>query len=366
MLSDSQTESLAVLRALYKADREGLRAALNAPDGATDYLGFARNNHLAGVSFFLLEECDGLHLASAELVSQLRLFHLAQWGKNMGLVREARRLRNCLSEAGIECAFLKGIFFSQQYYNSSDARFVGDIDLLVEKAALQRTDHVLRETGYRRRSKMLWTETATARFTHSFEYRRDDFDLDLHWTVAEHPTYRIDSHRLWRDRETVEISRDIFPVVGTECALMSHILGAFRDIELGTSTVRPFADLFRMAQTLEGQIDWDAFLARTRLERTFLIAVNILNMTLQLFDGRDSIPSLAAQMERHRDVIASYGASEALALAEPSGKMALRNRRWAWQLYDTTLLQSLYWWTVSLPFRLAVSPRRTLRPERVS
>jgi hypothetical protein len=366
MVSNSQLESLDVLRALYKADQEGLRSAFAGLGRASDYLKFACNNLLAGTSFFLAEECGGLPLAPPELMSQLKLFHLQQWGKNQRLLREAKRLSDCLSEAGIEFAFLKGIFFSQQYYDSPDARVVGDLDVLIERANLARADLTLRDAGFHRRSRILWTEAATARFTHSFEYRCDDFDLDLHWTVAEHPTYRIDSQRLWRDRRTVEIGRDTFTVVSGECALTTHILGAFRDVELGTSTLRPFADLFRMLEILDEEFDWGGFLERTRSERTFRIAVNILNMAVELFDGRDTAPNLAGQLERHRDVVACHSVREALALAQPSGKTAFRNRYWAWRLYDTSLPQSLYWWTVSLPFRIATSPRRALRSDRAA
>lgn len=357
---------LGVLRALYKADQEGLRTAFAPPGRAVGYLKFACDNLLAGTSFFLAEECDALQVVPADLISQLKLFHLQQWGKNQRLLREARRLRNCLNQAGIEHAFLKGIFFSQEYYNSPDARVVGDLDLLIERANVASTDQALRGAGFQRRSRMLWTEAATARFTHNFEYRRDDFDLDLHWTVAEHPTYRIDSQRLWRDRQMVEIDGDTFPVVGVECALTTLILGAFRDVELGTSTLRPFADLFRMLETLDEEFDWDGFLERTRRERTFRIAVNILNMAIELFDGRDTAPHLAGQLERHRGVLACHSIREALGLAQRSGKRAFRNRYWAWRLYDTSLPQSFYWWTISLPFRLAASPRRALRSDRVA
>jgi len=365
-MSGSQLENLEILRALYKADLAGLRIAFGAQGEAAGYLKFACKNRLAGTSFFLLEECGGAHLAPPELVSQLKLFHLEQWGTNQRLLREARKVRNFLTEAGIEHAFLKGIFFSQQYYESPDARIVADLDLLVEKASFARADQTLRDSGFDRRSRILWTEAATARFTSSFEYQRGDFELDLHWTVGEHPTYRIDTQRLWHGRQTVEIGSDTFPVVSVECALTTHILGAFRDLELGTSTLRPFADLFRMLEKLDDQVDWDQFLDRARTERTFRIAVNILNMTLELFAGRESAPYLAAQLKRHRGALASNGAVEALALVQPAGKMAFRNRYRAWRLYETTLPQSLYWWTVSLPFRIAASPRRTPRTEGVA
>src|ERR1700691_2122491 len=109
MMSGSQLENLEILRALYKADLEGLRIAFGAQGGAAGYLKFACNNRLAGTSFFLLEECGGAHLAPPELVAQLKLFHLEQWGANQRLLREARKVRNFLTEAGIEHAFLKGI-----------------------------------------------------------------------------------------------------------------------------------------------------------------------------------------------------------------------------------------------------------------
>lgn len=79
---------------------------------------------------------------------------------------------------------------------------------LQRTADFPRADQTLRNARFERRSRILWTTAATTRFTHRFVYQRGDLELDLHWTVAEHPTYRIDGRRLWRDRETVDIGRD--------------------------------------------------------------------------------------------------------------------------------------------------------------
>lgn len=61
-------------------------------------------------------------------------------------------------------------------------------------------------------------------------------------------------------------------MVSRECTLTGPILGAFRDVELGTSTLRPFADLFRMIETIDDDVDWGNFLEQARSERTFRIA----------------------------------------------------------------------------------------------
>jgi hypothetical protein len=81
-------------------------------------------------------------------------------------------------------------------------------------------------------------------------------------------------------------------------------------------------------------------------------------MALDLFSAGQDCLALRKALHRRGSLLRFSGSSEALSLAQPSGKTSLAARRWTWSLYSTHPVQSLVWWALSLPFRVAVSPGR--------
>jgi len=318
---------------------------------------FLVRNHLAGAFHWISQDAGIGQAAPRELVERCKLVYLQQWGKNETQLRSAAHLRGVLAEQSVPVLFLKGMFVAQRFYGSIDARASSDLDLLVRKSDVARAEEVLRTAGFTRRSRILWSRNATIRFTHHFEYFRDGADLELHWSLAQHPAFRLNYTTLWSDARELAIGAERFSVLSDEYAIVTHALGAFKDIELGVCTLKPFVDLFRMLQTAGADLDWEEFFDRRKSEGIFRIMAGILAMTLVLFECDPAFASLSECLRRHDDYPRIQSAAHVLELVSRKRKYALENRRWAWSLYELSPARSLGWWLISLPFRIAVTRR---------
>jgi hypothetical protein len=271
------------------------------------------------------------------------------------LLRETARIRDAFDVAGIAHCFLKGVLMSSRYYGDVDARYTRDIDVMVAAEDRRHAGEVLVASGFRRHSRVLISDAATAPFTHHFEYEGRGFDVELHWSLAEHISYRIDRAAVLRDRTTHRIGNEQFNVPSDEHALLAHLLGAFRDLELGTCTLKPFLDMYCVLTAMDDDTDWHAFFERRRHEGILPIAVNVLTMVLQLWDGAEGLPRFATAISQHNELVKVADAENALELIGAAHRVAAR--RWAWSLYESNPLKSFCWWAVSLPFRVAVTPK---------
>jgi hypothetical protein len=346
----SALRNLQMLRAVLEGDT-------GTPCGAAfDHSSFRRfvaENQLAATVYSRTRSNGGL---PPETLDHFKFHYLQQWGKNEALVRQCAKIHDALESAGLAHCFLKGLGVAQRYYGDIDARYTRDIDVLVQRDDFAPAEKALAACGIRRRSHVLISDAATMPFTHHFEYLAPGVEVELHWSLAEHVSFRLDSRSILRDRIEEPIGNYRFPIPSDEHALMGCVLGAFRDIELGTCTLKPMLDIFQMLSQMDDETDWPAFFERRREEKVMLIALNIISMALQLWDARDSFPNLTALLERHRRDI-RLGEPEA-SLAILTGKPKFASRRWAWSLYETHPVKTFCWWAVSLPFRMAVSPSR--------
>jgi hypothetical protein len=327
-----------------------------------DFRRFVDRNHLSAAVFRAAQTRSGRWI-SAETKDYCKWHYLQQWRKNEVLLRDSAKLRDRLNAAGVAHCFLKGVFLAYRYFPDPDSRYSSDIDLMVCAADLEAAQRVLKSCGFERRSKKLLTDALTVKFTKNLEYTGTDSDLDLHWSIAEHLSYRFDPERMLGERSLLSIGRRTFDVPSDGDMLLTHILGAFGDIELGTNTLKPLWDMDRILGKIDGHTDWDLFFARRREEGFLAIAVNMLAMTLCLWNGQQRQPGVAGALARLAGQVRFDGIEECAELAVCARRLAAR--RWAWTLYESHVLKSLYWWTVSLPFRVAASrpPRRPSRGE---
>jgi len=352
------TQSLAVLRPLLRSDEAALEQVFSSPCFDVDrFYSFLVWNHLAG-TFYWISQATCIGRASPrELVERCKLAYFQQWGKNQMQLRSASHLRRAFAEQSVAILFLKGIFLAQRFYGSIDARASSDLDLLVRKSDVGRAEDILRTAGFTRRSRILWSRNTTIRFTHHFEYFRDSIDLELHWSVAQHPAFHLNYTDLWSGGQELALGAERFKVLSDEYAIVTHALGTFKDIELGTCTLKPFVDLFRMLQKADSDLDWEEFFERRKREGIFRIMASILAMTLVLFECDSAFPNLSECLRRRGEHRRIQSARHVLALVSGKRKYAVENRRWAWNLYELNPLRSVAWWLISLPFRIAVTPR---------
>jgi hypothetical protein len=344
---------LAFLAAALRGDRRA--------HPADDLFAFARRHKVGAILDHLLEGSPLADALPAGARDGFRALRRAQGDRNGLLLAALARIDAAFGNAGVPWTLLKGLGLAQRYYGGLDRRTTRDLDLLVVPKDLPAAEGALRGLGFRRAS---WAPSRrlALRFVHGFEYTAPDVTGDLHWALARHPSYRFDEGGLRGRRQEVALGPVRAHVPGDEDALAFAAVSALKDLQRGSLRARALVDLHRIA----GAVDPAAFLEGRRAEGTYAIALNMLALMLHALDARDSLPAVAAAVDRARaDVRVDEDAH--LHLLEPP-RLALRNRFLALELYDCSPARSLLWWLLSMPVRLLAyrswRPARRGRPPR--
>ncbi len=333
-----------------RSDLAFLAAALKGTDAepGEDLARFAREHSVAEILDGLLEGSPLRARVPADTLAAFRAARLAQAERSARLLAALGRIAGALREAGIGFIAMKGLGLGTRFYGGLDRRATRDIDLLVPEEDLPAAERVLRTLGFRRAS-IVPSRRLALRFTHAFDYAGDGVTVDLHWTLARHPSFRFDLGGLRGRRETRRIGDVPVDELSDEDALAFCALAVFRDVQRGALRARALVDLYRIAAACP-RLDWGAFLARRRAEGTRRITVNVLALLLHAFDARDPLPGLAAAVDAAGADV-RVDATTHLRLLLPS-RFALGNRLFAIRLYDGSPARSFLWWLLSAPVRV--------------
>lgn len=315
-----------------------LRGAPAAPPPGLDR--FARANSVAEILGWL---------AGPSLEHELfREARARQAERSARLLATLAEILAAFQRSGVRPLLLKGLGLGARYYGGLDRRATRDLDLLVLERDLPAAEAALGTIGFRRAS-IVPSRALALRLTHAFDYVRNDLTVDLHWTLARHPSFRFDLEGLRGRAGPCAIGGLEALVPGDEDALALSALGAFRDLQRGALRARALADLHRIAAACR-DLDPGAFLARRAAEGTRRIVANVLALLLHALGARDALPAAAAIVDAARDDV-RLGATEHLRLLLPA-RFALGNRRFALRLYDTSPARSMLWWLASMPVRV--------------
>jgi hypothetical protein len=132
-----------------------------------------------------------------------------------------------------------------------------------------------------------------------------------------------------------------------------RIVGALTDLQVTTIDLKPFVDMYHIAKTIDGETDWDAFLARRRRERISRASTYFLGLMLELLGCADELSRLAEALVRPSGRRRRLTSSDLQFVfdGKPSDP---RQKLFAFRLFDAPLIGAVGWWALSLPFRLAV------------
>jgi hypothetical protein len=347
-------ENVAVLSCLLAGRVEDAKERLSAGGpGGGDFLRFSERHFLAWYLAPLLDTSGLRAVFDPDDLARVERGVETRRARQAVLVDELARLWPRFRECGIDVLLLKGPALAERFFGGAHKRGFVDLDLLIRPERLLATERLLAESGYERLSKVLISRGLSTRFTHGFDFAKDDLRLDLHWSLGSHASYRIAYDRIWRSRALFRIGRDEVSVLSDEDALFFHLLSLFEDLDRGAARLRSFVDVHAMLVALEDRIDWPAFWERHRSERTAGPCEAALALFFALFDVAGRFPRAAGAIARTVDEVRSRSWEELGALIE-ARPGAFRNKLWAIRAYECPTWMSLAWWSMSLPFRLAV------------
>lgn len=289
----------------------------------------------------------------APVFASLRRSFLTQVRWNSLLLARIAEVERAFRECGREVIFLKGLYLAQEYFGQLAARQVGDIDLLIaDPHKVRDFEDVLAGLGYRRRSRILGSRAVMTRYTHHMEFDGPLVPLDLHWVLRQHPSLRLDYSEIWHRKREVQIRDVNMFVLSAEHELLLQFLSMHNDLQLGVIRLKAFVDLYAMLKRVAATLDWEAFFAQRAKEGSLRMSVNVLDLAFDVLDCRCDFETAAESIARRRSLLLLDDIDEKLALFRgTSGEM--RRRAWALRTYDISTLRALWWWGVSLPFRLA-------------
>ncbi|RPI14474.1 MAG: hypothetical protein EHM65_04610 [Acidobacteriales bacterium] len=319
---------------------------------ARGFLSACTQHQLAGFAYRWLQGAGLLGLLPDAVRCDLRLFYQSQLAKNIMILKGTEALSARFRAAGEPLIILKGPLFGLRYYGHIGWRSTGDIDVLVREPGGVRRGHELAEScGFRRRSLVLGNERLMTRFIHHFEYEKGHLRLDLHWALRRHSSLRIDHGRVWETAVTMHALGQEAVVPGDEYALLLHLIGLLDDIQCGRGVLRSIIDVYYLLRKVEEHWDWAAFFGRRREEGTERASVQAIGLVLDSLAAGE-LPVLRDEIGRRRRLVRVRQPASPFELLG-RGAVSISRKLWGLTAYQGSLVSSIAWWGVSLPFRTA-------------
>jgi hypothetical protein len=125
-------------------------------------------------------------------------------GHNLALTGELVRVVSLFEQNGIECLPFKGPALADQLFGSIAMRQFCDIDLLVRVKDVSVAKELLLSRGYKPEFTLSPAREAEyLRSEHAFQFRKDDFVLELHWRFgSKDQSFPLSPSEVWPRLET--------------------------------------------------------------------------------------------------------------------------------------------------------------------
>jgi len=355
--SDAADPQFELVCAIVRGQADKVASLAKAAEfNSETFLQYADIQRLAASIFHAAQRHSILSLLPSQVVENLRKSFLAQFRWNLLLLEKIRELDAAFRRSGHEVIFLKGLNLAEEHYGQIAARQIGDIDVLMRDCDdLRGFEELLAGLGYHRRSRILGSRALMVRYAHHLEFDGTPAPLDLHWVLRRHPSFALDYADLWRRKRMVRVRNVEFLALDLDHELVLQFLSIHTDVEVGILRLKSFVDLYTILTGVARTLDWESFFARRSDEGLLPIAVNVLDLALDVLGCREEFANLAESIEPHRGKLLLTDIDSKLDLFRGKGG-ATQRKAWALRLYDTSPMRAFFWWGLSLPFRLAEHP----------
>lgn len=362
--------SAAELRLLVRILSKDAAGTARCLEGCPELINIlAETCNRSGLSVVLLRALEGSPLRSALMPHQIELLNEALQIQEERLQTLGPALTSLaeLFEAGKQpFILLKGPYLASRFYGDILGREYVDIDLLVPARNWPKARALLETAGFHRHSGILLGENVTRFFVHAFDFYSGKVGVDLHWKLSRHISLHLDEEQLWAQRASFSIDGRSYDVLSDEHEVIFAALSLLRDIERMRAKPKNIIDLIRIASAADARMDWNTLLSAR--DGTAGPLVHVLRRCLEITGACDLVPNLAAALNRLRriQVPAMASAADSPLQFRPAF-LGIGNKLWAARAYDTNLAAWLFWWALSLPFRLVVHkqpPRQFLQRGR--
>lgn len=349
-------DRITLLAALARGSTEDVRRYLDSPGTVDQFRAFLAHHQLLGYCAYVFQQSAQRDRIPGALLEDAEIHARKLRSKIDKVVATLPLVSAAFTQADIQFIVLKGLHHALRFYGGLERRTFWDLDLLVHPTKLAAAHDLLIGQGYEPAAPNFFGDSVTRYLTHARDYRRSRWpDIDLHWSLANHPGLRIKYGALWESKQLLALDGTSFSALSDAYALTFLLIGIVKDLERGGLRLRSMVDLHLQLQAMDPMMDWTGFFADRSEEGIERLCIEVLGVFFELFQVKpEEFPRLHGAIEGQARL--SGGRPTALELIRP-GYLAVRNKRWASQLYATSPAGYVTWWAVSLPARLLVHGR---------
>ncbi len=273
--------------------------------------------------------------------------YVKQWLAGEKMLGQLHRLQQAFSKRGKQFVLLKGPGLAQGFYGDPAQRKYEDIDLYVPARLARPTLRWLNKELKFPNSGLF--HPLLAHITHAKSAIVGELGIDLHWALRVHPSFSIDEARVWQTRQSLDLPGPggQVNVMSNEYTLVLTLLEIFDDISRLEYSAKGFVDAFLILHTIDSTMDWPGFIEQIKTERLDPIIFDVMIMIVELFNARDLLPALTANLEQH-------GPTESQSLKIMLAAASRPDVLWSYRLslYDAPRLFSLIHLLFSAPLRM--------------
>ncbi|HEX2965147.1 MAG TPA: nucleotidyltransferase family protein [Syntrophorhabdaceae bacterium] len=356
----ASTAELRLLIRILSKDTAGAARCLENHPGLMNML--AETCNRTGLSVVLLRALEGSPLQSAimpQRIGYLRAAVQVQRERLQALMPALASLVELFDSAKQPFILLKGPYLARRYYGDIMGREYVDIDLLVPVQNRSKVCALLKSAGYHRQSGILLSEGLTGLFVHAFDFRSGTVGIDLHWNLSQHISLHLNEEQWWTQRVSFSIDGKSYEVLSDRHEVTFAALSLLRDIERGRPKPKNIIDLMQIAVATDVHMDWEDMLSAR--DGTAGPVEYVLRRCLEITDACDLVPNLSASLNRRQRIRVPQSSITDSPLQFPPAFLGLGNKLRVATAYETNPATWLFWWGLSLPFRLAAHKKPPLR-----
>ena len=198
----------------------------------------------------------------ATIMGQLRQAYLENAARNIRLTQNLSKVLGILHDNRIPVIALKGAHLAALVYENPALRYMGDLDLLVQKDDLMKVDALLLGMGCTPNEQNRIVGKDNNEFVYVMPKR--DVSLEIHWSIlAPSFPFPIDTEGQWQRSCPARIA-GVDAAVFCPDDLLLHLClhaGCTHGFEPG---LKLFCDIGEILQHNGKDLDWDVFLRRAR------------------------------------------------------------------------------------------------------
>jgi len=207
-------------------------------------------------------------------------------------IKELLKINNLFKKNKIKYILIKGL----DLYNKSFLRRTSDIDLLIEKKDIYKSEKIIKKIGYFYDSKIRSKESWLSTGHHLNFYRKSNKNLivELHWQLLqEGAPFRINYSSIWKNSKEIILNKKRIRI---PCLEHTIIILSIHSLYLSTHT--PYRDLYLISKILKyNKIDYKFLVKEAKAWKTenfvfislktvkYCFDVNIDNYILNILRG---------------------------------------------------------------------------------